>query len=93
MLDINAIIGTAIGFVSASVLSPIILAAYKAFKIKDKIQSGATGILELAGISSGKKIKMIKDPPMREQVYKDVRESADKLDDAFIKGLDSEMAR
>lgn len=92
-MDINSILGTALGFATASVLTPILLAAYKAFKVKEKIQEGITGILELSGKSAAKKIKLIKDPAIRDQMYKDVRESADKFDEAFNKGLDEEMAK
>ena len=87
-MDVNAILGTALGALGASILSPILLAAYKAFRIKDKLQEGASGIIELAGQSAGKKLNLIKDKEMRHQFYIDTKESADKFDDAFIAGLD-----
>ena len=87
-IDVLQIVTGIISATGGSVLAIVGMAAYKAFKVKEKIQAGANGILELAGQSAGRKINMIKDKTVREQAYNDVRESADKMDDAFNKGLD-----
>jgi hypothetical protein len=92
-MNINTAILGLLSFAGGGIATQIILAIYNILKIKDKLEAGAVGILEIAGTESAKAIKKIKDQALRDKAYKDVRGCADKLDDAYIKGLDAEYLK
>jgi hypothetical protein len=87
----NPIVSTVGGLVIGTVGGPILLAAYKSFKVGQYLADGAKGLGEYFGTRTAKRIKQVKDKALRDQLANDIKNAPNDFDKAFDTAFDLEM--
>ena len=93
-MDLSFLINNPIaGAVIGAVAGPAFMALYKAIGVAKYLKQGADGLGAYTGKRAAIYTKRIKDPALREQMAKDIKESPNNFDIAFDSAFDEEMAK